>query len=301
MKIAYSTLATPGWSWAQILERGTAYGFQGVEIRLLENETNLLVREEFQAGALAKRREELAACGFCVCGLASNVRFDAPEPAARAEQVQIGKAYIDLACELGARFVRIFGDKLPGGDDAARTEVIANVAAGLNELGRYAEPAGIRVVIETHGDFADSHVVQRCLRQVQSPAAGVLWDTHHPWRYYGEPVAETFERIGQWVMHTHWKDSIVRPEPAQDGPQSEAAATAHALMSGHRHADYVLFGGGEFPALETMRLLHSAGYDGWFSLEWEKAWHPEIEDPEVALPLFPGKLRFLAESARGAK
>ena len=103
MKIAFSTIGTPDWSWGQILERGTAYGFDGVEIRLLENETNLLVREEFQAGVLAKRREELDACGFRVCGLASNVRFDAPEPAVRAEQVEIGKAYIDLARELGAR------------------------------------------------------------------------------------------------------------------------------------------------------------------------------------------------------
>jgi hypothetical protein len=62
-------------------------------------------------------------------------------------------------------------------------------------------------------------------------------------------------------------------------------------MAGHRHADYVLFGGGEFPATECLGLLLDDGYDGWHSLEWEKMWHPELVDPEVALPLFPGKLR----------
>ena len=62
-----------------------------------------------------------------------------------------------------------------------------------------------------------------------------------------------------------------------------------------------LFGGGEFPALECMRLLRQSGYDGWFSLEWEKMWHPEIEDPEVALPLFPAKIRELAELADSLK
>ncbi len=68
-------------------------------------------------------------------------------------------------------------------------------------------------------------------------------------------------------------------------------------MSGHRHADYVLFGGGEFPAEECLSLLERSGYDGWFSYEWENMWHPEIESPEVALPLFPAKLRRLAQIA----
>ena len=31
-------------------------------------------------------------------------------------------------------------------------------------------------------------------------------------------------------------------------------------------------------------LLTSGGYPHWISVEWEKRWHPEIEDPEVALP-----------------
>jgi hypothetical protein len=31
-------------------------------------------------------------------------------------------------------------------------------------------------------------------------------------------------------------------------------------------------------------LLIVGGYRGWSSVEWEKRWHPEIEEPEVALP-----------------
>ena len=80
---------------------------------------------------------------------------------------------------------------------------------------------------------------------------------------------------------------------AQDASTQAAAAAAHNLMSGHRHADYVLFGGGEFPADECMRLLEQSGYEGWYSLEWEKMWHPELADPFIALPLFPRKLKQL--------
>jgi hypothetical protein len=27
-----------------------------------------------------------------------------------------------------------------------------------------------------------------------------------------------------------------------------------------------------------------SGYDEYLSLEWEKQWHPEIAEPEIALP-----------------
>lgn len=298
MKISFSTLATPDWSWQQLLEQGPAYGYQGVEIRLLQGETDLLAREEFQPNQRAQRVRELANANFCVCGLGSSVRFDYAESSERQRQIDIGKAYIDLAKDLGAEFIRIFGDKFPPeSNEEDRKAIMANVAEGLTVLGHYGEERGIHVLIETHGDFSDSQITQAAMEQVESSYAGVLWDTHHPWRFCGERVAETFARLKPWVRHTHWKDSVIRPQPVKQETTDEAAA-AHALMSGHQDADYVLFGGGEFPAAETMQLLQWSDYNGWYSLEWEKAWHPEIEEPEIALPLFPGKIRQLAAHCR---
>ncbi len=296
IKTAFSTLSCPDWSWHELLARGAKYGFDGVEVRSVARETDLLKRPEFQPQALPARRRELADAGVQVCGLASSVRFDYPEASRRAEQHEIGKAYLDLAAELGASFVRVFGDVLPDEADAAgRLTVIENIAEGLQQLGEYAEQMGLHVLIETHGDFADSSVTQQTLRLVDSPAAGVLWDTHHPWRFCGEELSRTFERLRPWVRHTHWKDSVSRRGREVDAGVEQAAQEAHHLMSGHRHADYVLFAGGEFPALDCMRLLQGGRYDGWFSLEWEKMWHPEIEDPDVALPLFPPKIRQMSK------
>ncbi len=152
-----------------------------------------------------------------------------------------------------------------------------------------------------HGGLDHLRVGKIAVRLQQHLHAGVLWDTHHPWRFYGESLSETFSRLKPWIRHTHWKDSVTRPASAEElsAESADAASAAHALMSGHRHADYVLFGGGEFPASDAMQLLLQSGYEGWFSLEWEKAWHPEIEDPEIALPLFPRKIRALAAQCRG--
>jgi sugar phosphate isomerase/epimerase len=116
----------------------------------------------------------------------------------------------------------------------------------------------------------------------------------------GSSLAQTWSFLNPWVRHTHWKDSITRPADVASSikdahAQSAGSAAARALMSGHRDAEYVLFGGGELPAEECARLLKKSGYDGWLSLEWEKMWHPAIEVPEVALPLFAAKMRALWE------
>jgi sugar phosphate isomerase/epimerase len=37
--------------------------------------------------------------------------------------------------------------------------------------------------------------------------------------------------------------------------------------------------------------LRAAGYAGWLSVEWEKRWHPDLAEPEVALPHFAKILR----------
>jgi hypothetical protein len=38
-------------------------------------------------------------------------------------------------------------------------------------------------------------------------------------------------------------------------------------------------------------LLAAGGYQRWLSVEWEKHWHPEIEEPEIALPAHVKLLR----------
>src|SRR5260370_704426 len=43
-------------------------------------------------------------------------------------------------------------------------------------------------------------------------------------------------------------------------------------------------GEGEVPVRDMLARLAAADYPHWISVEWEKRWHPEIEEPEVALP-----------------
>ena len=85
-----------------------------------------------------------------------------------------------------------------------------------------------------------------------------------------------------WVRHTHLKDS--RPPAAPDPARPQDRR-------------YVLTGTGEVPVRKQFEVLARHGYRGYYSFEWEKRWHPEIEEPEVALPHFARTAR---EYLRGA-
>ena len=53
----------------------------------------------------------------------------------------------------------------------------------------------------------------------------------------------------------------------------------------------MLLGEGEVPVRKGLWLLRQKGYVREVSVEWEKAWHPEIPEPEVAFPQHLSKVR----------
>ena len=138
-KIAFSTLACPTWDWEQVVTGGIRHGYDGVEIRQIGGETDLLKVPAFEPSQRGASRDFLHRCpgptrtgSFVVCGLASSVRFDYPQKEQRDEQLRIGRAYVELAAELEAGFVRVFGDVLPLASQAAETDAaLAQIAEGL--------------------------------------------------------------------------------------------------------------------------------------------------------------------------
>jgi len=122
--------------------------------------------------------------------------------------------------------------------------------------------------VETHDAFSASSAVAELLALVSadgvpSDLVGAVWDSHHPHRM-GETPAEVYANLGPRLLLAQVKDAWRAP------------GTADWRL--------VLLGAGEVPVREMLGLLTAGGYPHWISVEWEKRWHPEIEDPEVALP-----------------
>ena len=54
---------------------------------------------------------------------------------------------------------------------------------------------------------------------------------------------------------------------------------------------YTFLGKGQVPVFEGIDLLARDKYKGYYSFEWEKLWHPEIADPELALADYPKAMK----------
>jgi sugar phosphate isomerase/epimerase len=253
-RIAFSTLAFPDASLATALSLGRAWGYGGVELRLIDGE---LIDPSMPAAARAEVRRATAAAGLPVVAVDSSVQLTGEDPGPQLRR------FLELASDWESPLVRVFGGPLPG-RGPARTAQLEAAARVLEASVPAAARLGVAIGVETHDAFSASSVLAELLALAASPWVGAVWDSHHPHRM-GERPAEVWANIGSRVLLAQVKDAIKEPE---------------------RDAEWqlVLLGEGEVGVPEMLRLLTGGGYQGWVSVEWEKRWHPEIEEPEVALP-----------------
>ncbi len=252
--IAFSTLAFPEVSLATAVSLGRSYGYDGVELRLVDGE---LIDPRMPRSDRAAAKRTVAAAGLPAVAVDSSIRLTDPEPGPDL------RAFLELASDWEAPLVRVFGGALAEHEPARRDGLTA-AAKVLEAAAPVAQRLGVRIGVETHDSFSASATVAELLSMVDSPAVGAVWDSHHPYRM-GERPDEIYRNIGERLLLAQVKDARRAPDRA-DGWQ------------------LVLLGDGEVPVRDMMTLLANRGYQGWISVEWEKRWHPEIEPPELALP-----------------
>jgi len=89
----------------------------------------------------------------------------------------------------------------------------------------------------------------------------VVWDPANSFAASQEQPAEGAALLQSAIRHVHMKD----------------------LQHNQNVWRYVLAGEGDFPLLDLKSALDRLRYERFLSFEWEKKWHPEIADPEIAL------------------
>ncbi|HZQ97641.1 MAG TPA: sugar phosphate isomerase/epimerase family protein [Chloroflexota bacterium] len=260
-KLAFSTLGCPNWTIEQVGEAGRRYGYDGVELRLLDGE---LLPPEVDAAGRARIKKALN--GLAVCCVDTSARFAFRDPDERARNRRMAEQYLALASELEAPMIRVFGGNLAEGQPLA--EAVGLIADSLNELAPKAEQRGVKIVLETHDAMSAGRAVADVLSRVPSQWIGALWDSHHPFRM-GEAVEETWGLIGARTLHTHVKDARRRGDGWQLVP----------------------LGDGDVPVKEMLATLKRHGWSGWVGVEWEKKWHPELADADEAMPQHAQVLR----------
>ena len=268
MKLSYSTLACPAWDISRIVEAAVASRYDAVDFRGYLGCVEVVDSPHFRGDALRELARRVRDAGLAVSCLSSGAKMSAPDAAARTRELDAMRRYADLCGPLGCRQVRIFGGASDGIADP-----VANAAETLVAASAIARDAGIEFVVETHDAWTETAKLRAAFDAAGRPdGVALLWDVHHPWAFHGEDPEGSARNLAPYVRNTHWKDS----SPLPDGKRRLR-----------------LLGEGDVPLRRIWDALRATGYDGWYTLEWEKRWHPEIEEPEVAVPAFAAFMRAL--------
>jgi sugar phosphate isomerase/epimerase len=259
VKLAFSNLAAPDWSFERTLAAVHEYGYDGLELRLLDGEPI-----DATSVKLNMRRSVGKALKDAAVPLAS---FDTSVVLAEPFETELNAA-LELGHFWGAPVVRVFGGALD--PTVSRGRALDDVARRLEPTLQRAEQLGVAVALETHDSFSSAALVAELIALVGNPWLVALWDLHHTYRV-GESPQEVVDLLGDRIVQVHIKD-------ARHG-------------SGGQY-ELVLLGEGDVPVAESLAVLQAASWDGWISVEWEKRWYTDLPEPEIALPQHSSLLRW---------
>ncbi len=267
MKLSFSTLACPDWTMPEIISIAHSNGYDGIELRFVENEDSLWKLPVFRGEGLATTKKMLADNALFISCVDTSCRFHSPDPRERGAWIEEGQRMADLAAELKALGIRVFGDKIqPGADRDSTREWIAD---SIRELQEKIVSTGVQVWLETHGDFASAPETNSILADGDCSDIGIIWDPANCWIESKETPPQGAAGMHDKIRHVHVKD--LRLDKTTWEP--------------------VLNGQGVFPLAELRAALQHINYQGYLSYEWEKKWHPNIPDATIALPHFARWMR----------
>lgn len=262
ISFGFSTLGCPNYSVDEVIAMAVANGYRGVEIRFIRGTIDLASLPEFSGSGLAETRQKFEDAGIAVVGVGTSLRMVSLDLDVRSKQIEAARVNTAIAAGLGAKYLRVFGGPVPKEQERERT--LDAIAAGLGKISELSSQSGVTSLLETHDDFSRSASILDLYRRGMSESVEVLWDTLHSYRH-GESAEETWAALGPRIRLVHVKDATV--------------ATPDTF-------DFALTGEGRVPVGGFIELLKAKGYDGFVNFEWEKGWHPEIAEPEIALPHF---------------
>jgi sugar phosphate isomerase/epimerase len=254
--ITFSTLACPDWSIETIVEKAVEFHYEGIEWR---GGPEGHVQPAMPSREKAALRKMSSDAGLIPLAITTYTSFVSSVPEERKSNVEELRHYADLAAEVGAQYVRTFLGELPALTDLD-SHLYEQISDCLRIACEYASTLGVKIAVEPHDNFTGSSIVLPVFDR-SHPDLRVIWDLGNTFAA-GEEPEEGFDLLKDLLAYVQVKDGKRNGFPWQ-------------LCS---------VGDGDVPLARAFGLLSNYGYKGAFSVEWEYAWHPELDPPEIALP-----------------
>ena len=215
----------------------------------------------------------------------TGANFCCPDVEAEIRRVE---RHIDIAAEAGIPLLR--HDITPGfyeGYTGLRTfeAILPTLAAAIREVADYAQKKGVTTCSENHGRLVqDSDRMLAVFTAVNHPNYRYLCDIGN-FGGVDENCAAAVSKLLPLISHVHAKDSFVRDGMRQDPGRGWLLSRA----GNYRRA--TIFGHGDQPAYQCLKIIYASGYRGYVSLEFEG-----MEDTLTAISISMENLnRYLAQ------
>ena len=157
---------------------------------------------------------------------------------------------IDLAADVGAPRVRVFGGSLPEG--MSREKATQVVTEALKSVADHAAKKGVIVYLETHDGWCHPDDVAEVMKGVAHPAIAVNWDIAHPVNNENVSIDESFQTLKPWIKHVHFHDTGTKED---------------------KERGLVPIGTGDIDHRRAVELLKGVNYEDFLSGEWI-GWEP---------------------------
>jgi hypothetical protein len=189
------------WDLPTLIANCEKTGIRGVELRTQHAHG---VETSLNATQRAGVKKRFADSSVVCIGYGSNFEFHSPDPKILRENIDQTKEYIKLCKDIGASGIKVKPNNLP--KDVAVEKTISQIAASLNEVGKFARDYGQLVRLEAHGPLTEEmHNIKSIFEQVTEPNVKLCWNCNDK-DLLSPGLEANFNSVKKWIgdtVHIH--------------------------------------------------------------------------------------------------
>ncbi len=199
------------WDLPTLIANCTKTGVLGVELR---TEHAHGVEAKLTAAQRSEVKKMFADSPVTCLGYGANFEYHSPDPAKLRTNIEQTKEYIKLCKDIGATGIKVKPNDLPAGVEKEKT--IAQIAASLNEVGKFARDYGQLVRVEVHGNKTQEIPVMKAIfEQVTEKNVKMCWNCNDQ-DLLPPGLEENFNSVKKWFGDTvHIRELNVGNYPYQ--------------------------------------------------------------------------------------
>jgi hypothetical protein len=160
------------WDLPTLIKNCEETGYLGVELRTQHAHG---VETTLNASERAEVKKRFADSSVICVGYGSNFEYHSPDPGILRENIEQTKEYIKLCSDIGATGIKVKPNDLPA--EVPPEKTIAQIAASLNEVGKFGQDYGQLVRVEVHGNKTQELPVMKAIfDQVTEKNVKICWN-----------------------------------------------------------------------------------------------------------------------------